>query len=158
MQVLNIPVFVAAQQIEYFEKGGTLSLKPDVSIIPRPITYILWSKVSDWVVEWEEPDDMRYFGTYENRTRLNIETLQLDIYHLTLADSGTFSLETDEGTVGTYQVKVIRKCVCYIVCVLHCVCYSVCVCYIVCYIVCVTVCVLQCVCVHVCVFITLCVT
>ncbi|KAG7254865.1 hypothetical protein CRUP_030290 [Coryphaenoides rupestris] len=50
---------------------------------------------------------MLYFGSYKNRTHLNIETLQLDIHHLTLADSGTFSVETDEGTVGTYPVQVI---------------------------------------------------
>ncbi|KAG7254828.1 hypothetical protein CRUP_006589 [Coryphaenoides rupestris] len=88
-------------------EGGTLSLKPNVSTVHKPITFIRWKKDSDWVVDWNAPDDMMYFGSYKNRANLNIETLQLDINRLTLADSGTFSLETDKGTARTYQVQVI---------------------------------------------------
>ncbi|KAG7257326.1 hypothetical protein CRUP_027003, partial [Coryphaenoides rupestris] len=58
-----------------------------------------WKNGSDLVVEWNAPDDMTYFGSYKNRALLNIETLQLDINHLTLADSATFSVETEKGTV-----------------------------------------------------------
>ncbi|KAG7249584.1 hypothetical protein CRUP_018752, partial [Coryphaenoides rupestris] len=91
------------------EESRTLSLKPDVSTVQKPITFIRWKKDSDLVVDWNGPDDMVYYGSYKNRAHLNIETLQLDIHHLTLADSGTFSVETDEGTVGRYPVEVISN-------------------------------------------------
>jgi len=79
------------------------------------------------VVDWSESGDPEYFGIYKKRTHLNIETLQLEIHRLTLADSGTFSLETEKGTVGTYLVQVIRKCVCVFVTLSVCVCVLLCV-------------------------------
>jgi len=112
--------------MEYIEEGGTLSLKPDVSTIKKPFRHIIW-RMKGWVAELSENKrngggpfrTFEYFGSYKDRTHLNIETLQLDIHRLNLADSGTFSLEIDKATVRKYPVQVIRKCVCVCLCVCY---------------------------------------
>jgi len=107
--------------MKYIEEGDTLSLTPDVSTIEKPFGHSIW-RMKGWVAENKQKGGgpPKYFGSYENRTHLNNETLQLDIDRLTVADSGTFSLEIDDAPVGRYPVKVIRKCVCVCLCVSVC--------------------------------------
>ena len=90
--------------------GKTLTLKPDLSTVPQPIESIRWKYDSDLVLDGT-PDSVTYFGSFRNRTTLNTQTLQLDIKRLILADSGLFSVETNAGPIGTYDVTVISKCV-----------------------------------------------
>uniref|UniRef100_A0A8C5B7M4 Ig-like domain-containing protein n=1 Tax=Gadus morhua TaxID=8049 RepID=A0A8C5B7M4_GADMO len=100
--------FVVAQgEPQYFEVGTTLTLEPDVSTVPQPINTIRWKYGTGLVVDWD-PSGHTYFGSFEGRTTLDPKTLQLVINRLTLADSGQFSLETNLGTVGTHEVKVIN--------------------------------------------------
>ena len=104
--------FVAAQgEPKYFEVGTTLTLEPDVSTVPQPINSIRWKYGTGLVVDWD-PSGLTYYGSFKGRTTLDPQTLRLVINRLTLADSGQFSLETNLGTVGSHEVKVISKCVC----------------------------------------------
>ena len=104
--------FVAAQgEPKYFEVGTTLTLEPDVSTVQKPINSIRWKHGTSLVVDWD-PSGLAYYGSFKRRTTLDPQTLLLVINRLTLAESGQFSLETNLGTVGTHEVKVISKCVC----------------------------------------------
>ena len=104
--------FVAAQgEPKYLEVGTTLTLEPDVSTVPQPINSIRWKYGTGLVVDWD-PSSHTYYGSFKGRTTLDPKTLRLVINRLTLADSGQFSLETNLGTVGSHEVKVISKCVC----------------------------------------------
>ena len=104
--------FVVAQgEPQYFEVGTTLTLEPDVSTVKKPINSIRWKYGTGLVVDWD-PSGHTYYGSFKGRTTLDPKTLRLVINRLTLADSGQFSLETNLGTVGTHEVKVISKCVC----------------------------------------------
>ena len=116
---------VAQGEPNYFEVGTTLTLEPDVSAVPQPITTIRWKYGTNLVVDWI-PSCSVYYGSFKGRTTFVPETMRLVINRLTLVDSGQFSLETNRGIHVTYEVKVISKCVC--VCVVHvllCVCVSV---------------------------------
>uniref|UniRef100_A0A8C5BE62 Ig-like domain-containing protein n=1 Tax=Gadus morhua TaxID=8049 RepID=A0A8C5BE62_GADMO len=100
--------FVAAQgEPKYFEVGTPLTLEPDVSTVPQPINTIRWKYGTGLVVDWD-PSGHTYYGSFKGRTTLDPKTLWLVINRLTLADSGQFSLETNLGTFGTHEVKVIN--------------------------------------------------
>ena len=104
--------FVVAQEdTKYFEVGTTLTLVPDPSAVKHPVKSIRWKYGTSLVLDWA-PDKLIPYGTFKDRTTLDPQTQQLDINGLTMADSGQFILETDKGTVGTYEVKVISKYVC----------------------------------------------
>ncbi|XP_056443557.1 uncharacterized protein LOC130380391 isoform X6 [Gadus chalcogrammus] len=101
-------VVLAAQgEPKYLEVGTTLTLEPDVSTVQNPIDSIRWKYGTALVVDWD-PSGHTYYGSFRGRTTLDPQTLRLVINPLTLADSGQFSLETNLGTVGTHEVKVIR--------------------------------------------------
>ncbi|CAL8406886.1 unnamed protein product [Arctogadus glacialis] len=92
---------------QYFEVGTTLTLEPDVSTVPQPINSIRWRYGTNLAVDWDSSSST-YYGSFRGRITLDPLTLRLDINRLTLADSGQFSLETNHGTVGTHEVKVIK--------------------------------------------------
>ncbi|XP_056443551.1 uncharacterized protein LOC130380389 isoform X3 [Gadus chalcogrammus] len=92
---------------KYFEVGTTLTLEPDVSTVEKPIYSIRWKCGTALVVDWDLSGHT-YYGSFRGRTTLDPQTLRFDINRLTLADSGQFSLETNLGIVGTYEVKVIK--------------------------------------------------
>ncbi|CAL8237484.1 unnamed protein product, partial [Boreogadus saida] len=100
--------FVVAQaEPKYFEVGTTLTLEPDVSTVPQPINSIRWKYGSILVVDWYSSGST-YYGSFNGRTTLDPQTLQLVINRLTLADTKQYSLETNLGIVGTHEVKVIK--------------------------------------------------
>ena len=104
--------FVVAQgEPQYLEVGTPLTLEPDVSTVKKPVNSIRWKYGTSLVVDWDQSGHT-YYGSFKGRTTLDPDTLRLDIDRLTLADGGQFSLETNLGTVGTDEVKVISKCVC----------------------------------------------
>ncbi|CAL8406902.1 unnamed protein product [Arctogadus glacialis] len=105
--VLGVRPSSAQGEPKYFEVGTTLTFEPDVSAVPKPFDNIRWKYGSNLVVDWDS-SGLMYYGSYKGRTTLDPQTLWLDIDHLTLADSGQFSLETNLGTVRTHEVKVIK--------------------------------------------------
>ena len=109
--------FVVAQRyIHYLEVGTTLSLEPELSVVDQPVSSIRWKHGTSLVVDWA-PDNLIYYGTFKGRTTLDPQTLQLDIHHLTMADSGQYTWEMYSDTYETFNVTVISKCVCVCVCV-----------------------------------------
>ena len=117
--------FVVAQRyIHYLEVGTTLSLEPELSVVDQPVSSIRWKHGTSLVLDWA-PGNQLYYGTFRGRTTLDPQTLRLDINSSTIADSGRFILETNKGTFGTHEVKVISKCLC--VC-MRCACNFMCLC------------------------------
>ncbi|KAK0145130.1 hypothetical protein N1851_015984 [Merluccius polli] len=93
---------------QLYEEDQTLTLRK-CKTVQQPITIIRWKHNGNLVVVWNSPDRVTYFGKFKGRTTLDAETLKLEIKDLTLSDGGTFSLETEKGTVNSYEVKVISK-------------------------------------------------
>ena len=116
-----VVVVVVAQEdrlvrpTKYIEVGTTLTLVPDPSAVQRPVKSIRWKYGTSLVLDWAS-DNLIYYGSFSGRTTLDPQTLRLDINSSTMADSGDFTLETNSGTVKTYEVEVISKYTC-ILCV-----------------------------------------
>uniref|UniRef100_A0A8C4Z4Q7 Ig-like domain-containing protein n=1 Tax=Gadus morhua TaxID=8049 RepID=A0A8C4Z4Q7_GADMO len=128
----NISIFFFLPQgatTKYFELGTKLTLEKDIPTVPQPINYISWKQGSDLVVSWT-PSVPEYYGSFIGRTTLDPKTLQLDINSLTFNDRGRFSLDTNYGPSGTYDVEVIKPpptpsiktqpLVCDVICTLKC--------------------------------------
>ncbi|CAL8283549.1 unnamed protein product [Gadus morhua 'NCC'] len=106
--VLGVRPSSAQGEPQYFEVGTPLTLEPDVSTVKKPVNSIRWKYGTSLVVDWDQSGHT-YYGSFRGRTTLDPDTLRLDIDRLTLADGGQFSLETNLGTVGTDEVKVIKS-------------------------------------------------
>uniref|UniRef100_A0A8C5B2W2 Ig-like domain-containing protein n=1 Tax=Gadus morhua TaxID=8049 RepID=A0A8C5B2W2_GADMO len=105
--VLGVRPSSAQGEPQYLEVGTPLTLEPDVSTVKKPVNSIRWKYGTSLVVDWDQSGHT-YYGSFKGRTTLDPDTLRLDIDRLTLADGGQFSLETNLGTVGTDEVKVIK--------------------------------------------------
>ncbi|XP_056443704.1 uncharacterized protein LOC130380502 [Gadus chalcogrammus] len=106
--VLGVRPSSAQGEPKYFEVGTTLTLEPDVPTVKKPIDSIRWKYGTALVVDWDPTTGHTYYGSFKERTTLDPQTLRLVINRLTLADSEQFSVETNLGTVGTHDVKVIN--------------------------------------------------
>ncbi|KAJ3584842.1 hypothetical protein NHX12_015337 [Muraenolepis orangiensis] len=106
------PRFEGAQEEpDYVEVGQRLVLEvtpQDLSDIPTPIQIIRWIFNEDLVVDWFHPNPKKYYGRFKARTHLDVSSLALAIEPVSSADGGKFHLETGEGPVRTFDVRVIK--------------------------------------------------
>ncbi|KAJ3584847.1 hypothetical protein NHX12_015342 [Muraenolepis orangiensis] len=111
--VLSAVLRIVAAQEEpvYVEVGQRLVLEvtpQDLSAIPTPIEIIRWKFNNDLVVDLLHPNPMKYYGRFKDHTHLDVSSLALAIEPVSSADGGKFHLETWEGTVRTFDVRVIE--------------------------------------------------
>ncbi|XP_034537042.1 CD48 antigen-like [Notolabrus celidotus] len=90
--LLTVSGFSSAEEItEYFKVGGELTLRPTFN---DRITNILWKLKGYLVAEWiEKTVPLEYYGRFEDRTTLDIQSGSLVMKNLSMADEGEFTVE-----------------------------------------------------------------
>ncbi|XP_061767478.1 uncharacterized protein LOC133559596 [Nerophis ophidion] len=95
----------SVDQVQFFEKGGELHLRPNKS---GPLTNVVWLLNNDLVAEWDAGHDVVYYGNFTTRTTLNTVTGELKISGVRAQDRGTFTLELNKvSQQNAFIVKII---------------------------------------------------
>ncbi|XP_060896370.1 uncharacterized protein LOC132975673 [Labrus mixtus] len=103
-----LDVSSADNKMAYFKIGGELNLKPDFS---DAIRNILWKLKGDLVAEWvKDAVPLDYYGRFEGRTTLDLNTGQLTMKNLSKNDEGLFSFEINNKIQPvSYTSKAIEE-------------------------------------------------
>ncbi|KAJ3584121.1 hypothetical protein NHX12_014617 [Muraenolepis orangiensis] len=104
-------IVAAQEEPDYVEVGQRLVLEvtpQDLSAIQKPIEIIRWKFNNDLVVDLLHPNPKKYYGRFKAHTHLDVSSLALAIEPVSSADGGKFHMETWEGTVRTFDVRVIK--------------------------------------------------
>ncbi|KAM3585515.1 uncharacterized protein V6R79_019644 [Siganus canaliculatus] len=86
------------------EVDGTAVLHPG-SAHTGDITSVLWKHNDDKAAQWFE-GKVFFYRQFKGRCELNTRTGKLTIKHLTLSDSGLFSVEINNKVTNTVQLQV----------------------------------------------------
>ena len=86
-----------------------MELLPDSSTVPEHITEILWKHGRNLAAEWIKGFGLYYYGRFENRTTLDLDTGRLVINNMTVEDIGLYSLKiNDKYNNKTYLMSKYR--------------------------------------------------
>ncbi|XP_043928701.1 uncharacterized protein LOC122803146 [Protopterus annectens] len=95
------------KQIEILE-GGNISLKPDWKENVNNVKEITWTLNSNKVAEWNINGKVTFFNQFKDRTQLNTETGEMNIFGVQLKDGGTYRCELidDNGVIFPREIAV----------------------------------------------------
>ncbi|KAM3585521.1 uncharacterized protein V6R79_019645 [Siganus canaliculatus] len=90
----------------YEEVDGTAVLHPG-SALTGNITKIIWKYNGSDVASWSGKTS-HYYGQFKGRCALNTRTGELTINHLTLSDSGRYSVKINRKETNRVQLQVMK--------------------------------------------------
>ncbi|KAM3585412.1 uncharacterized protein V6R79_017165 [Siganus canaliculatus] len=98
---------IPQEETVYVEVDGTAVLHPG-SALTGNITKIIWKYKGSEVASWSGKTS-HYYGQFKGRCALNTRTGELTINHLTLSDSGRYSVRINHKETNTVQLQVMRE-------------------------------------------------
>ncbi|XP_045921784.1 uncharacterized protein LOC123981146 [Micropterus dolomieu] len=99
----------ALAEDKYFAAGGTLELRPQPP--SAAIREILWKHNGNLVAEWVQGAvDLTYYGSFNGRTTLDINTGRLEINYMGEGNAGLYVVEINNHDQSpSYDVKMIKE-------------------------------------------------